>query len=467
MKYLLAISMFLVATVLSATHIRGGHIEYKQITDRTFEFTFIGYRDTDGVLFGNGLFDFGDGVVFGGEDSEDVISWTIEERVDNIEIWKFTLVHTYRSPGEYSVSYKEGFRNFDTANISESTSTYFYVQASLVIDPLLGTNSSPSFSAPHFKGLVGQPYLNAFYMTDPDGDSLSYKFVQPKQDEDQSVTDYKFPNDASLYARNPGIFKISASSGNLIWETDNLNIIPPLEEREFSMAVQVTQWRNGFKIGSNTIDYTIAIWNLGSQIKGGNLVFPESTCYSSNDIDYSDAIFFDNPDGIGLSITFSSNSHDFLINGNTIDDWNQQMGGSAITDRDFEIQITFDSEGTEGDREYNFLKMNVISDYSDLAGFMATYSQSQMLLLGANCDFNVLSIEEFSEDNLEIFSQGVRFLNGTAYDKAVISDLAGRIFLDEEVTNSETISFNFERNTIYLLTLVRDQEIKTKKILIK
>ena len=60
MRYLryLLISVFSLAVIVAeATHIRAGEVVAKRVSGLTYQFTFIGYRDADGVPFGNGTFD--------------------------------------------------------------------------------------------------------------------------------------------------------------------------------------------------------------------------------------------------------------------------------------------------------------------------------------------------------------------------------------------------------------------------
>ena len=55
---------------VNASHIRAGEVIARRTSNLTFEyeFTFIGYRDTDtNIEFGGGEFDFGDGTVISGD----------------------------------------------------------------------------------------------------------------------------------------------------------------------------------------------------------------------------------------------------------------------------------------------------------------------------------------------------------------------------------------------------------------
>ena len=113
-KLILSVALMLgVLAQIEATHIRAGEVIARRISSLTYEFTFFGYRDQDGVLFGQGRFDFGDGFIYG-DDSDEPIPWTnITDLGNGVERWQFSLVHTYEGASNYLVSYTEDFRNAD------------------------------------------------------------------------------------------------------------------------------------------------------------------------------------------------------------------------------------------------------------------------------------------------------------------------------------------------------------------
>ena len=79
--FLLGLLLFSLKSL--ATHIRAGEVIAKRIDNvsLTYSFTFFGYRDVDGVPFGQGRFDFGDGEVFG-DDAGETIPWDTSKIVD-------------------------------------------------------------------------------------------------------------------------------------------------------------------------------------------------------------------------------------------------------------------------------------------------------------------------------------------------------------------------------------------------
>ena len=239
-----------------ATHIRAGEITATQIDGLRYVFTFTGYRDVEGVLFGNGLFDFGDGTTYGGPDGE-TIPWEDPVDVGNgTERWRFSLTKTYNAGSTFLVSYTEDFRNADIENIAGSVSTSFHVETLIVVSRLI-RNSTPSFLIPPIDvGIVGAVFEHDPGAFDPDGDSLVFYFTTPKQAGDLDVGGYRVLNDPSFYenfeignaARSgPPTLSIDPVEGILVWDSPGGATIPNLECGEFNVAFVVEEWR---KIGN-------------------------------------------------------------------------------------------------------------------------------------------------------------------------------------------------------------------------
>lgn len=292
MRYLryLFISIFtLVAVVAEATHIRAGEVIARRVSGLTYQFTFIGYRDVDGVPFGNGTFDFGDGTIFGGENG-DTIPWEQPVLIaEGVEKWEFSLTYTYAGGSNYLVSYREDFRNADIQNISGSVSTTFYVETLVVVDPLI-VNSTPFFTVPPIdQGVVGGIFEHNPGAFDPDGDSLSYYFTTPKQAEGLNVNGYQTLIDPAFYDNfnegnqakdGPPTLTIDPVNGTLVWDAPGGATIPDQENREFNVAFVVEEWRriNGqlIRLGFVTRDMQIIVWNFENDPP--DLEIPPDTC---------------------------------------------------------------------------------------------------------------------------------------------------------------------------------------------
>ncbi|WP_370089639.1 gliding motility-associated C-terminal domain-containing protein [Ekhidna sp.] len=292
MRYLrfLILTIFTLAALVSkATHIRAGEVIAKRISGLTYQFTFIGYRDVEGVPFGQGVFDFGDGDFYGDDPGETIPWGAIVDLGNGVEKWQFTITHTYAGGSNYLVSYKEDFRNANIQNISGSVSTSFYVETLVVIDALI-VNSTPFFTVPPIdQGVVGAIFEHNPGAFDPDGDSLSYYFTIPKQDEGLDVNGYQSLINPTFYTKfsegnstrdGEPTLTIDPVTGTITWDAPGGATIPDMENREFNVAFVVEEWRrvNGelIRLGFVTRDMQIIIWNYENDPP--ELEIPEDTC---------------------------------------------------------------------------------------------------------------------------------------------------------------------------------------------
>lgn len=288
-KFLISVCCIFISIYSYATHIRAGEITAVQINGLTFEFTFTGYRDVDGVLFGNGIFDFGDGTIFGGTDGE-TIPWETPVNVGNgVERWRFSVRHTYSAGAPYLVSYTEDFRNEDIQNIAGSVSTSFHVETLVVVDQLIA-NSTPFFTVPPIdQGVVGAVFEHDPGAFDPDDDSLVFYFTTPQQASDLDVGGYRTLIDASYYddfntgnaqKNGPPTLSIDPVEGILIWDAPGGATIPDMQCREWNVAFVVEEWRvirgQPIRLGFVTRDMQIIVCDYENEPP--ELVLPEDTC---------------------------------------------------------------------------------------------------------------------------------------------------------------------------------------------
>ncbi len=291
MRTFLTLLFSLFILLAEASHIRAGEVIAKRISGLTYQFTFIGYRDVEGIPFQQGIFDFGDGPdnVYGDEDDEPIPWGEIEDIGNGVERWQFTLTHTYGGASSYLVSYKERNRNANIQNIAGSNDTPFYVETLVVIDPLI-INNTPFFTVPPIdQGVVGGIFEHNPGAFDTDGDSLSYYFTIPKQDEGLNVNFYQSLIDPNFYDNfnegnqakdGPPTLTIDPVTGTLTWDAPGGATIPDEENREFNVAFVVEEWRriNGVlvRLGFVTRDMQIIIWDFENEPP--ELEIPEDTC---------------------------------------------------------------------------------------------------------------------------------------------------------------------------------------------
>jgi len=298
---------------LYATHIRALEITAERIStaNLTFKFTITGYRDIDGVQFASGDFNFGDGTSYD-QEKDGPIPWVFVESVGNdTEKWQFTLTHTYSGPGAYKVSYIEPFRNDGISNIANSVGTFYYTETLILIDPLIGINSTPILTVPPIDlGGSGLIFIHNPGAFDVDGDSLSYSMSIPLQGRDFEVGGYKSLIDPSFYPEgfNQGNEAMDGpptlvlnSSGDLIWDA-------AAKEGEYNVSFIVEEWRkiNGvyFRLGFVTRDMQIIVEDTDNNPP--ELEVPDELCVAAgtliDDSVYDPDIVGTDPDGHPVTI---------------------------------------------------------------------------------------------------------------------------------------------------------------------
>lgn len=276
------------AYTAEATHIRAGEIiaELINCQSYTYRFRVIGYEDTGSdVEFGNGEIYFGHG------DPEDLSTendFFTREEIDNeklIRVSEFVITHTFPGPGEYTITFREFNRNADILNITNSVQTPFYVETKLVIDPFLACNNSPILLNPPVDGaVIGKQFVHNPGAYDPDGDSLSYKFVLPKQDVEEPVDGYLYPDEYDQTAGlNPNPIREDGSqpteitldpiTGELVWDS-------PANAGEYNVAFIIEEWRliegEWIRLGYVTRDMQILVEDAENDPP--ELAIPADTC---------------------------------------------------------------------------------------------------------------------------------------------------------------------------------------------
>nr|WKN36855.1 gliding motility-associated C-terminal domain-containing protein [Tunicatimonas sp. TK19036] len=289
-----------------ATHIRAGEIivERQSCQGELFTIRIIGYEDTGSdVEFGNGILDLGFGDPIDVSTENDFFTREIVDNQKLIRVSEFVIKDVaFPGPKTYTISFREFNRNADILNMTNSVNTPFYIETQVVIDGIQ-CNSSPVLTNPPVEGaVVGKRFVHNPGAVDPDGDSLSYKLVIPKQD----APNENFPNgvyvdgyqDPHIYDQQtapetaitqdgtgPSTLTLDPITGELVWDA------PALQGQvgsinEYNIAFIVEEWRQiegeWYLLGYVTRDMQILVENADNEPPV--LEIPADTCIEAGTV---------------------------------------------------------------------------------------------------------------------------------------------------------------------------------------
>lgn len=247
MKFLTYLFLFFILSVqVFATHNRAGEITYKQVpgSPNKYEFMVVTYTFTGSAA------DRPEIEIYYGDAKMDTVPRIngSGEIIPGTEIKKnlYKAIHTYTGPGIYNVFIEDPNRNADINNIPNSVQVSFYIETAVFINPFLGYNTTPVLLNPPIdNGTVGEIYVHNPGAFDLEGDSLSYKLIICKTSNGLNIPGYSFPDaDVSL--------SINEVTGDFIWDS-------PKFTGEYNIAILITEWRAGIKMGTILRDMQITI----------------------------------------------------------------------------------------------------------------------------------------------------------------------------------------------------------------
>ncbi len=315
---------------LFATHNRAGEITYKQISALTYEVTILTYTST--------------GPGWTADRPELDINWgdnttstlTRSEEVylpDYYKRNKYVGQHTYGGPGVFVITVEDPNRNENVANIPNSVNTLFAISTTMIVDPSLGLNNTPILTQPPVdKAAIGQTFIHNPGAYDPDGDSLSYKLTQCREENGVPISNYTYPQ-ASEY------IIVDEVTGDLIWKT-------PIFTGVYNVAMLIEEWRNGVKIGEIIRDMQIEVFDSGNSVPQIDLVALD-TLYGSRDsicVEAGTYIEFDisATDRNNDSITLSAYGAPFVASDNAPAHFEQTISRAGYAQGHFEWRTSCD-----------------------------------------------------------------------------------------------------------------------------
>ena len=262
-----------------ATHLKGGEITVKRVSDKTltFEFTLTTYTENNraNVEQNTVNFCFGDGSsILSARRSAGYPINLGNGTMKNV----YKIQYTYPAASLfYKVSVAVPNRNDGVLNITRSVDVPFYVETIFSINAGLGLNSTPVLLNPavDLTAVVGQPFIHNSNAVDAEGDSLAYRLSVSRTGAELTcdpasrgllAPNFKQPNEVSA---TPSSFTINAKTGDLVWRS-------PQEVGLYNCAFIIEEWRNGVKISETVRDMQIEVKDLDN--RGPLLTVPADVC---------------------------------------------------------------------------------------------------------------------------------------------------------------------------------------------
>lgn len=241
-------------SALFATHNRAGEIHIRQIGPLTIEATIITWtkassipadRDTLSICWGDGSpcqavkRSNGKGLELGND-----VKYNI-----------YIATHSYAGVETYLISMTDPNRNAGIINLNapSSENVPFHIETTYTFQDSQfgGANTTPYLLQPPIdNACIGQTFKHNPNAYDPDGDSLSYHLIIPRQGIGSQVPNYKFPYEIAPGPNN--VFELDERTGDMVWKS-------PQVSGEYNVAFVIVSWRNGNAIDSTIRDMQIFV----------------------------------------------------------------------------------------------------------------------------------------------------------------------------------------------------------------
>ena len=221
----------------------------------------------------------------------------LEDVSDGVVKGTYVFNHIYQQVGTFYVSYTENNRVSEILNMDNSVNTPLYIETLINIDPFSGINDSPILTIPPIDNAnSGQLYTYNTGAYDPNGDSLSFSIIPTKQGKGKNVDAYTNPDDTKFNGKSlsgaASTFNINAKTGDITWDT-------PGQAGIYNIAIRVSEFRNGVRIGYIIRDMQIVVKD--GRNKPPKLKLPNDTCLIATGNKILLNIITSDPDGNSIS----------------------------------------------------------------------------------------------------------------------------------------------------------------------
>ncbi|MBI3510366.1 MAG: gliding motility-associated C-terminal domain-containing protein [Bacteroidetes bacterium] len=272
---------------LGATHNIAGNITVACVGPMTYEVTVTTYTNTASVAdrcsldvnWGDGFFTTADrlngptgsacpSATMG--DITTMINAGYQNTKENI----YKTTHTYSGASTYTISIIDPNRVAGIVNIPNSVNVPFYLQTVIIVDPIIGCNSTPILTSyPLDKACIGHCFWHNPGAVDPDNDSLSYDIGSCLDTNGLVIAGY-------LPISNWGYATIDHVTGDLSW-------CSPTVPGKFNLVIEISEWKrfpNGTRLKIGTVYRDMSI-DVDAHCNNDNPDIPDlpDTCVVAGD----------------------------------------------------------------------------------------------------------------------------------------------------------------------------------------
>ena len=304
-----ALCALIVVNPLQATHNMAGQIQYRQIGTNQIEAVIVTYtflesrpadRDSLQIDWGDGIIETlirsngtdpdGDGIPNG-----EVVSEIARRN-------EYRGIHTYATSGQYALSLSDPNRNGGILNVNfpHSEQVLFFIETMMEVreSPEAFNDSPVLLQSPIDMGIVGQPFVHNPDAFDPDGDSLTFELIAPRQGPAEAVRNYVLPDAVEPGPGNQ--ISIDPVTGTLIWDA-------PQRAGTYNIAILVKSYRDGQVIDQTIRDMQVIVQEMGLVLPEVEVDFAHDQTYEVEvgqtvDIQIS-ARSFNDSDSLGLVVS--------------------------------------------------------------------------------------------------------------------------------------------------------------------
>ncbi|MCF8331459.1 MAG: gliding motility-associated C-terminal domain-containing protein [Bacteroidales bacterium] len=240
--YILILLPILFFITTKAMDIRSLYLGYERVGQLAYEAKVVAYT------FNSGPVDSTITVAWGDNDTTEISLQNTTVVNNYLRKLEYSGKHTYSGVSKYTISVEYYNRGANVNNINNSSNETIFVEADIIINPFLGSNSSPEFTMPPIdNACLNQSYIFEPGIIDKENDSIVIVPVACKGKDGNIISSYTYPQASNSYDIDP-------STGTIFWDS-------PVNNGRYNIAFRINEYRNGVLIGSSMRDMQI---NVGS-----------------------------------------------------------------------------------------------------------------------------------------------------------------------------------------------------------